>query len=199
MAKADLTFSSAHKAYADAVMLHEAHKLFNKQGPSPKAAEKASFNWTLQQDKLARAGSPADWHNATARDVNGAIQSAARKEIRKAGKTLVKDGKLINFETDGLAAPAPVAAMAALMAAARGNNTEALDLPELSLPEVNLSRRQLFAVGAGVATLAYFGSTQSAFAVNDAYVSTVSRDVQSYARAKARATVEIVGSLGIRG
>ena len=198
MAKADLTFSSAHKAYADAVMLHEAHKLFNKQGPSPKAAEKASFNWSLQQDKLARPGSPSNWYNATARDVNGEIQSIARKEIRKAGKTLVKDGKLINFETNGVAAPAPVAAMAALMAAARGNSAQAVDLPALSLPEVNLSRRQLFAVGAGMATLAYFGSTQPAFAVNDAYISGVKSEVGRYTKGNATAITRGVGA-GIRG
>jgi hypothetical protein len=131
--------------------------------------------------------------------LNEAIQSIARKEIRKAGKTLVKDGKLINFETNGVAAPAPVAAMAALMAAARGNSAQAVDLPALSLPEVNLSRRQLFAVGAGMATLAYFGSTQPAFAVNDAYISTVKRATLSFGKRTAPATVQTVGSLGIRG
>lgn len=167
-----MSFNSKHRAYADAVMQHEAAKLLRKRKPSTRSAEKASYNSTYAADKKLRPSVRKSWWQATAKSTNKMIEAESRKAVQKAYRKLKAQGKLASFDggTTGLAT----------IAAAFGGIAATSDQAATATQDVMISRRAMILGGAALAGAAFMGSASPAMADNNDYIGRVRRDVKGY-------------------
>jgi hypothetical protein len=186
-----MSFRREHEAYANAVMVAEAYKLFNRRVPSGyvEGPRDASYARTMADDQRLRPGSPNGWYTATARSTNRAIEDAAKEAIR-ANRAMVRNGRLVaQSDIDALVntAAASVFGVAATQEAQDSGTTE------------GISRRGLLlGLGATVAAVTVFKPSE-AHADNNSYISAVRRGAQGHARSRAPSTIrQVAGSLGIR-
>lgn len=179
-----MSFNTAHRAYADAVMQNEAAKLLRQKRPSTRNAEKASYNATYADDKKLRPDVKKSWWQATAKSTNSMIEDESRKAIRAAYKTLKSQGKLSSLIGTGtLVTATALAGGAALIPAA---NTD-------------ISRRALMIGGAALVGTAFLGSASPAMADNTDYIGRVRDGLRSYTFKTAPDKVREAYGLGGRG
>ncbi|MEP2715520.1 hypothetical protein [Pseudophaeobacter sp.] len=176
-----LNLNAEHKAYADAIMLAEAYKLFKrKPAPSLKAAEKASYNASVAADQAARkslSGYRQSWSTATAGKINQTIKASAKKAVKVAGKTMVKGGKLVAKAEMDTGASFVIAAAAAGVAVGSTKTGR-------GILQTQLDRRAVLALGGGLAALA-IAAPDSALADNKTYIAQVRKEAAAYSNQKA--------------
>ena len=171
--KADLSFAPAHEKYAYAVMVQHAQKRLGQTQSSIRSEQKASYDWSVEQDMLARStetGYGPSWSTATANSINDAIKSAAIKAVDK-----YMDRKNASLDVDQVVKHAGLA-LPAIMATA-ANDDAATTVKSI------FSKRAL--LGTVVSVFGFLAMTKSASAKNGGYIGKVKSGAQSYTNTNA--------------